>query len=367
MKQILLDLLKFQTTSEHNSELHKAIDYVEALFNDYEVQTKRYVQNGKPSIVITSKFTKTPRIFLNGHLDVVEASTGQFEPIEKDGKVYARGTSDMKGPVAAMIQAFIELLESNPTNLDIGLMLTTDEEVGGANGVDYLLKEKEYRSEIAFIPDGGRGNWEICTNEKGVMWYDIEVFGKATHAARKWQGENANEKLVQLVTELRSEFVENFSEATLEDQWKPTLNLGLIKGGQSQNSTSEYAKANLDIRFTEKQTLGQMKSFLDQFTSKYEDVKGQMTVYGNPTNIDADNKYLMNWVNIFENKFSEKASYYKTHGGSDGRFFAEYNIPTLIVKSTASEMHIEDEWIDYEDLVRFKDMVKDWIKESSKF
>lgn len=360
MKQTLIDLINLKTTAANNSKLYEAIDYIDMFFNDSNVVTRRYESNKKPSIVISSKFTTSPKIILNGHLDVVDGLEEQFSAFEKDGKVHGRGASDMKGQVVAMMYAFKEAIEKNK-ELDIALMLTADEETGGADGVNYLLNKKGYRSEIAFIPDGGNGDWSICTNEKGVIWYDIKVKGVQSHASRKWEGESANEKLVDLLVNLKSKFIEKYSHADEKDQWKPTFNIGKINGGVTQNSVSPEAIANLDIRFTEKETLEDIKSFLDKFVSEYKDVSGELTVYGNATNINLDNQFLKSWVDIYKKEFDSDTMYYKTHGGSDGRFFAEHEIPVLSVKPTASKIHIDDEWIDLASLSKFKTLLTTWL------
>jgi succinyl-diaminopimelate desuccinylase len=364
MQQTLIDLINIRTIAQNNSKLFEIVDYVDMFFDDVNVITRRFESNKKPSIVISSKFTKSPKIILNGHLDVVDGLEEQFQAFEKDGKICGRGASDMKGQVVAMMYAFKEVIQENK-DLDIALMLTTDEESGGGDGVNYLLNSEGFRSEIAFIPDGANGDWSICTNEKGIIWYDIKVKGKVAHASRKWEGDSANEKLIEIVYELKKAFLEKYGEATEDDQWNPSFNVGKISGGVTQNSVSEESVANLDIRFTEKQSIKEMKSFCDNFISKYENVTGEMPVYGEATNIDSDNSFLKNWISLYKDKFGEEPMLYKTNGGSDARFFAEHKIPILSVKPTASRIHINDEWIDVGELVKFKDLIKDWLVENS--
>lgn len=78
MQQTLIDLINIRTIAQNNSKLFEIVDYVDMFFNDVNVITRRFESNKKPSIVISSKFTKSPKIILNGHLDVVDGLEEQF-------------------------------------------------------------------------------------------------------------------------------------------------------------------------------------------------------------------------------------------------------------------------------------------------
>jgi succinyl-diaminopimelate desuccinylase len=362
MKKILKELLRFRSTAENNSELHKIVDYVEQYFNDFNVHTKRFIKNDKPSIVITSKYTTSPKILFNGHLDVVPAKEKDFEPYEKDGKIFARGSSDMKGVVAAMVQAFVELIENND-GYDLGLMLTTDEEVGGFDGTGYLVKEQGYTSEIVFLPDGYEGNWSICTDEKGIWWIEIEAEGKEAHGSRPWMGENAIEKLMNCVLELKASYEEEWGIPTESDDWKPSFNIGLIEGGHAANSVPTYAKVKIDMRFPDYVDQMRVMSLIKSVTEKHA-VKFQKLISAEPTHISDDNKYLINWKEVFRGEFGKNTSTYRTHGASDGRFFAEIGVPVLSVKPDCSPPHVEDEWVHIGQLEKYKDMIVSWVSNS---
>jgi acetylornithine deacetylase/succinyl-diaminopimelate desuccinylase-like protein len=109
-------------------------------------------------------------VLLLGHLDVVEAkredwTTNPFEFVEKDGYFYGRGTEDMKDFDAVMITAFIRFKQEGYTpSRDLILALTSDEEGGTANGVDWLLKNHRDLLEAAFVLNGDAGG---VTTEKG--------------------------------------------------------------------------------------------------------------------------------------------------------------------------------------------------------
>ncbi len=357
MKKILFDLVKFETTADKNSELHKIIDYVDALFNNLNVHTSRYIKNEKPSIVITSKFNKNPKIMLNGHLDVVAGDYEEaFSPLEKDGKIFGRGSADMKGQVAAMIKAFSELISENG-DLDIGLMITTDEEIGGFNGVNYLLNEEGYSADVAFVPDAGI-DWNICTDEKGIIWYEINAEGKNAHASRPWEGENAINKCWKTYRDIRDVFREKWGKLGENDGWQPTVNLAALNGGDVYNSVPSKAQMKLDIRFPEDPGAEEIKTIVED-ACKRNDVNFEVKITGSTNHTSRENKYIKLW----EEKVSKvkKINFEHSHGGSDGRFFSAKGIPVLMTTPKKSVIHSNNEWIDWQDLVLFKDFLKKWI------
>ncbi|MDQ6985710.1 MAG: M20/M25/M40 family metallo-hydrolase [Candidatus Dojkabacteria bacterium] len=366
MKELLFDLLKFESTEEKPSKLYGIVDHLDMYFNEINVTTRMYEKNKKPSFVVTTKFTKSPKIFLSGHLDVVPADYDKaFEPYEKDGKIYARGTSDMKGVDAAMITAVKELVEEG-ADVDVGLMLTTDEEVGGFDGTNYLLEEQGYSSEVVFLPDGGEANWNVCLGEKGIFFVELESESSGGHGSRPWEVENPLNNCWKVYKEIRDIFREKWGRISKEDNWKPTINLSSLHGGDSFNKVPNKAVMKLDIRFPANTlTDSLMDELLKNACNKYN-ITYKYVLTASPASIDKDNQYIKRWVEVSRSAIGSEPQFYNTHGGSDGRFFGAKGIPMLCVKPNASSMHVVNEWIDYEDLIRFKDVLKQWILDSHK-
>lgn len=358
MENLLTDLIKFKTTSSNESELFKVIDYVDRYFNNYDVLKRRFENNRKPSIVIQTKNTKKPKIILNGHLDVVPAEDAQFSPRVVDGKIFGRGASDMKGVDAAMIIAFCELLKEK-TSLDLALMLTTDEEIGGQNGVNQLLNSEEYSCDIAFVPDSGL-NWAICTDEKGFVHLEVEAKGKQAHGSALWLGENAVNKCWKFYRDVRNDFRQKWGKLREDDSWKPTVNMGALHGGDAVNKVPDYANMLLDIRFPAPVTLKEIMNIANYY-AKINDVIIKIKISGEQNHTDSDNEYLKEWSKLVKNKKGLVPELYKANGGSDSRYFSAKGIPVLMSMPTASNPHVDNEWVDVVDLQTYKEVLKDWI------
>lgn len=358
MKEALLSFLKIGSTSDNIPKLHEAIKFVEQLVSDLDLNIEKYEKNDIPTIVISQRKTLTPKIMLSGHVDVVPPlDSNQFEPYEKDGRIYARGSSDMKGVDVAMIYAYKELI-SEGNKLDVALMFTSDEEVGSDNGVQYLLNDVGYRPGVVFLPDSGP-NWSICVAEKGLWHLKCTTTGVAAHGARPWLGKNAINQLTEAYSWLHDEFITRWGTPTASNDWIPTVNIGMIKGGSAINMVPDSAEMFLDIRIpAEFDPLIIQELVTKEFTSR--NLLLTTIHWSSAVNNDPRSGPTKIWQEIAHDH-GIQPEIIRSHGGSDAAFFSAKGIPVLMTMPTCSSAHIKDEWVDFEDLMKFKDLIKEWI------
>lgn len=345
--------MKFESTSQNPSELNNIVDFVENYFGNKKIFTKRYQNNNKPSIVITFKNTKKPDIFLNGHLDVVNASNNEFKSKIKGNKLYGRGSADMKGPIAVMILVMDHFLKLKKRP-SLGLMLTTDEEIGGHNGVEYLIEKEKFRSKVAIVPDGGENILKVIYKAKGVLHLKITAKGKTYHGSMPWLGESAIDKLIDGYIDLKK----LFPKINKNNYWKPTLNLGAIKGGETPNKVPDHAEILLDIRFTEKENAHDL---LNKVRKIFKDSKIEILVEGNVFYSSRKNQYLKRYVKAV-NKITKKNSILApTFGAFDARFFSKKNIPVIVNQPVCGDTHAENEWIDIKSMENYYNILIEYV------
>ncbi len=190
-------------------------------------------------------------IFWNGHLDTVPyGDIAQWEtdpavPAEEDGFIYARGASDMKSGLAAMVYALCEYHKSGrPVPRTIRFLGTCDEEKGGIGAREILkeVPETSIRTLLIGEPTGCR----LGMAQKGCLWLEIEGHGKTSHGAYPGQGCNAVEQLVSLAGEIKA-YVENFTHPLLGAS---TAQITQITGGVAPNMTPDNCRILMDIRMT---------------------------------------------------------------------------------------------------------------------
>ncbi len=353
IQNTLEDLVKIQSVSSNTKECKRIVEYIDTIVKENDLKSEIYENNNAFSILIAKEIKDKYKVLFNGHLDVVPAKEEEFVPKIKTEKgkkiIYGRGTSDMKGACVSVLQAFIESIKEG-SNLDMAILFTTDEETGGFNGVKYILDNNIVDADIVFIPDGGN-NWSICTDEKGVFQIKLTAKGISAHGSRVWLGDNAIDKLIKVYENISK----GFEKVTEKDNWKPTVNLGALNGGNAANKVPDIATMLLDMRYPTPYTQKDLEKIVNE--SLVEGVTFEIISTGSPLHIDINNEYLKKWIKVVNNPTFEKES-----GASDGRFFAQKGIDVLITKPMSSEPHIENEWADIDDLFTFKEKIKEWLR-----
>jgi acetylornithine deacetylase len=186
-------------------------------------------------------------IMLNGHTDTVGVDRMEIEPFVpeyKEGRVYGRGSLDMKGGVAAQIMAVRSLLESQAElKGDIILTFVADEEYKSI-GTEAVLKD--YTADAAVVCEPT--NLRIVTAHKGFSWIKIEVLGRAAHGSLPERGIDAIMKAGKVLTE-----IEHLGSRVLIQKkhsllGSPSIHASLIHGGIELSTYPDYCKIELERR-----------------------------------------------------------------------------------------------------------------------
>lgn len=350
-------LMEFETVSGRNDQFTACFDFVKEYFSAEKMASRifieEYEKNGLRSVVLSNRRTIRPDIILNGHLDVVNADEQDFKPRIRSGKLLGRGSADMKSEVAALMIAFKEAVAGN-INRSIALMLTSDEEQSGLNGVRYLLDEVGYRCKIAIIPDGGH-NFELVVKEKGGFWIKVSAGGKSAHGSRTWLGENAILKLMNFYYEFEEKFPP-LKKSKLLYQDGVSVNLGKISGGKSINSVPDSAEMFLDIRYSEKCHKSDILRTLKILSKKHR-VKFEVTEVVEMLETDPKDPNLKKFKDIAKKTIYQPIRITKASGASDARFFSKLGIPVIIMTPNCGNKHGKDEWVEIKSLKKFYDIL----------
>lgn len=342
-------LVKIDSSSSAGKK--KIISLVKSFFIQERVFIKIFSKNDCPSIVISLGKKKNFDLILSGHLDVVPAPPSQFKPVIKQGKMFGRGTGDMKAACAVMMFLMRDWsrLSSPPS---VALILTTDEETGGFNGTEYLLKEKKYRSRSAIIPDGGTELETVITDKKGVLQVKLAAYGRSAHGSRPFWGENAIDKVFKQYLQLRKAIPE-----LTERQWRPTMNLGKIKGGDAVNKVPDYAEMELDIRYLNNQDKKKILASLKKVNPDFK----IMTV-GSPFHQNPRRTFVQAYQKAAAEVLRKKIKLGTMEGSSDARFFSELGIPAVVTRIDAQNIHSANEFVSVPALEKFYQIVWHLIK-----
>lgn len=331
---ILADLVSMPTTTGNYEANHEALDYIDQFLSGRGLYVKRFTWNGFESLVATTHNTTTPTVFLMGHIDVVPASEELFQLTEKDGHYMGRGVVDMKTGIAAYL-ASVKDLEGDIHDYDFGIMIVTDEEIGGFDGAQKLAEEG-YIPQVMVVPDGG-GNWNMEAYAKGVWHFTIEATGRSAHGSRPWEGENAIDKLSVALHEINKLFAGQGPETS-------TVNIGIIQGGNAINQIPSSATASIDVRPIDKTEQSRLTAAINDIVKKHG-LTITTEVIANPVRNDSDNAYLKIYADCSEQVLGHPVEWVMSYAGNDGRFFADKGVPLACAYPEGGGHHGPEEWI----------------------
>jgi succinyl-diaminopimelate desuccinylase len=144
-------------------------------------------------------------LYFHGHYDVVPAqSREQFQPSRKEHFLFGRGSCDMKGGIVAMLYAIRALKEAGAKlNGRIGLALVPNEETGGEGGTAWLAREGLLGRVGVGMLTAEPTSGVVWNANRGAISLRVRVFGKPAHVGLQHQGENAFERMQDVVEKLR--------------------------------------------------------------------------------------------------------------------------------------------------------------------
>lgn len=277
-----LDLLAFDTQNPPG-ETAELLAWLEGIVLEWGVDTE-WIEtvDGKPNLVATIPGDTEWTLLYEGHVDTVpyEAATWEYDPLGErvDDRLYGRGATDMKGTVAAMIETlrgFATADERPPTTLQFAFV--SDEETGGEAGIDAVLEADAISADAAVVGEttATDDRYSVAVADKGRIWLTLEASGEAAHGSRPMCGENAVDRLYEVISGCREsitterltypESVERIVDESVDyynahpddtplaspDLFAyPTVNLGRLEGGSTVNSVPGTATAEVDVRVT---------------------------------------------------------------------------------------------------------------------
>ncbi len=285
-------------------------------------------------------------LVLNGHVDVVAAKPSQFFPFERDGKIYGRGSADMKAGVAAMMAALAQI-NGKELGIKVQLQIVSDEEIGGFNCTGFLV-ENGYRGDFAIC--GEPTGLGIAHQAKGVLRTDVLAAGKPAHGSRPWEGVNAIEKAYGIYREILGL---PFARESSEYYDKPSINLAKINAGGAYNVVPDQCTMGFDIRYLP----GQNK---DEILGQISGIEGAELfpgMFSNPVDTDRSHPFLQLLGEIVQRHTGREANYFGQHGSADTVFFAKHGIPAIEFGPAGGDWHGDEEYVDIESVLAFQNIL----------
>ena len=248
--KLVSDLVAVDTVNPPGNE-YRAVEVVEKYIGPLGIVSTRHEKAKGRTNLVARIGSGSPSIVIVGHVDTVPAGddweTDPFTAIEKDGRLYGRGTMDDKGQTASMFLAGRYLKEHEAElNGEVILVAVADEERGSEMGMQYLLDEGIVSADYAIIPDASSDLKTVYIAEKAALFMQLTSFGKQAHGSRPQGGVNAITNVMEVIRRIGEMQFDVTEHALLSP---PTFNLGKIEGGIAPNVVPAKCVADLDMRF----------------------------------------------------------------------------------------------------------------------
>ena len=245
------ELVRFDTVNPPGNEAACA-EHIGAILEEAGFQVSFHLlAEGRPSLIARiGGLPDKPALCLTGHTDVVPlgAAEWSFDPFGGEidrGKLLGRGSTDMKGGVAAIVSAAVALAGKLERTPGIEIVITADEETG-TNGARMLAEQRLLGRAGAMVVAEPTSN-ALWLGHKGVLRFEGLARGVTAHASMPEAGDNAIYKAVRAIEALQAF---DFGVAAHPYLGSPTLNVGWVRGGMNVNSVPDRASFGVDIRVT---------------------------------------------------------------------------------------------------------------------
>ena len=378
---ILRDLIQFESVNDGEDEVCK---YIANLFEGYDNVETEIIPSypGRSNVIVKLKGSEKGKVFaISGHLDVVAAGEGwtypPFEGVVEDGKMYGRGTADMKAGVAAGIYTLLDLIEEKKDFPgEIWFIGTVGEEMGMQGALD--LVEGGYLKDVDAIitpePTKRDGENQGIFASKGSIMYAVHAEGKAAHSSMPEIGINAITAIADFIQKVQKKFDEVTANEDFQNkELGSTLNVfSIIQGGIQINSVSDKAFVKGNIRtvpeFGSEQSIGILEKAIEENNSDESRAKLSLELLQvlDPAEAQKDNDLIRALIESAPDKNVQIRPLIGTCELS--RFIHISNDVQLLVygPGLTKQAHVVDEYIEldeYVDTIRiFKDTAIKFLK-----
>lgn len=233
------------------------------------------VREGRPNVLASITGKKPgPHLLFCGHTDTVPPNAGSdadfFSARVENGRVFGRGTVDMKGAVAAMAAALVEIRATGglPSGR-VTLAAVVDEEMESL-GAEALIKSG-FTADGAVIGEPTENR--VAVGHKGLEWLEVGFTGRAAHGSTPEAGVSAINAAAHFVRLVETELVPAFERRRDPVLGLPAINMGTIRGGQQPSMVADDCRVQLDRRWVTTETIDQVLGDLEDVLARVREAR----------------------------------------------------------------------------------------------
>ena len=317
------------------------------------------VNADKPNVVGILNPGKEPLLLFNGHMDVVPPGSPEtwgrdpFAGQQEGDRFYGRGACDMKGGLVAMILGAKMFLETSPIiRGGIILTATVDEEIGGFDGLKYLM-DQGLKANFGVVCEPTDLN--IVNVSKGLVWISLKTKGREAHGSMPEMGINAISKMAQLLIKLEEDPPCSGIHPILGHS---SINVGAIHAGTKPNIVPGACEAQIDVRYlpgqTPEEVLNKIEEVIDQFKTKDPHLQAhvEMMRFRMPVEIPENSEIIIEIRRAIEKVTGIPAQLRGMVSPGDLEHLIRAGIPSVMVGPGSETLaHSANEWISIDSIL----------------
>jgi len=307
-------------------------------------------------------------LILNGHTDTVGIDYMEIDPLDpvtKEGKMYGRGTCDMKGGLASILSAAKAIVDSGQKlKGDLVVAAVCDEEYASI-GTESLVKD--VRADAAIV--GEPTEFQILVAHKGFAWIDVETRGVAAHGSL-WQiGVDAIAKMGKVQVGLERLQDDVLMEKSHSLVGPPSVHSSLIEGGRELSTYPDKCKLQVERRLipgeTREDVEGEMTSLISSIGAEDEKFDGsyEITFYRGPMEISRDEAVCKVIMSSAEEVRGEKPFFVGGSGWMDTQIMTDLGIPSVAFGPQGFGAHAAVEYVEVDSVTKCAEIFERVIRD----
>jgi len=321
---------------------------------------------GRPNVVGTLEGRQPGRsLMFCGHIDTVGVTgmKAPFDPVEHDGRIYGRGSQDMKSGIAAMIDVARVIAESGGLAAGkIVIACVTDEEHASI-GADALVTR--WRADGAVVTEPT--DLQVAIAHKGFEWVEVETEGRAAHGSRPREGRDAIRlmgRVLQGLDEIDRGLQKKSPHALLGTA---SLHASLIEGGRELSSYPDRCHLQMERRTVPGEAPGaaarEVDGLLMRLRAEDPEFKGasKQMFARSPYEIDADHELPKAMLRALGGPAPIGMSFW-----TDAAILGDAGIPSILFGPTGAGLHSVEEWVETASVLKCRDalvaLARDWCR-----
>ncbi len=367
VEKLVKDLVRIPSHSEVPTQEKEVAIFLHEFLSDNGIKSKlRVVAKDRPNVIAAIEGSGGGKsLMLNGHLDTVPAfdmDIPPYSPKVLNGRLYGRGALDMKGGLGAMAMALVALKRSRAKlSGDLYLTAVVGEERQSEGTEDIVTNGPKADFGIVGEPT----DLEIQPSHRGLEWLTVHFYGKAAHGGQAEKGLNAISMAAKFVSEVETSLLPSLKARKSKHTLPPTLNLGVIKGGQQPSSVADHCEIGIDRRWTPEENLQQvfeefyaifdkLKTQDPRFRAKLErNPQNMLTMTHVPNVVGRDHPVVRSLGQAVRDQTGRNAKVSSFWGWTDAALLTHFaKMPTIVFGPGGAGAHARTEYVMTDDLLK---------------